>query len=196
MYDYIKGKATAVAKDYMVLENSGIGYRIYTSGNTLSGVIGRGEELEVYTYLHVREDAMILYGFGEREELSLFEMLIGISGIGPKVALGVLSTFTPRSAAIAIASENAVELSRAKGIGKKTAQRIILELKDKFKALEKEEMISGDESLTNDIIEEAKTALMVLGFKAGNAARTASERYSEGMSVEELIMACLKKINV
>lgn len=195
MYDYIKGNVTSMAKEYMVIENNGIGYRIYTSGNTLSGILTGDKEVEIHTHLHVREDAMMLYGFLDREELSIFEMLIGISGIGPKVALGVLSSFTPQAVAIAIASENSKELSRAKGIGNKTALRIILELKDKFKALERDELPAENLPETNAIIEETKTALMVLGFKPGNAGKSAWDNYIDGMTVEELIMKCLKRIN-
>ncbi|MBN1623260.1 MAG: Holliday junction branch migration protein RuvA [Clostridia bacterium] len=195
MYDFIKGTVVSTAKEYMVLENSGIGYRINTSANTMSKIISGDANVKIYTHLHVREDAMMLYGFTDCEELSIFEMLIGISGIGPKVALGVLSTFTPQAVAIAIASDNSAELSKAKGIGRKTAMRIILELKDKFKAIEKEEMLSESEQGTNQITEETKTALMVLGFKAADASLTANENYEDGMTVEGLIMKCLKKMS-
>jgi Holliday junction DNA helicase RuvA len=195
MYDFIKGTVVSVAKEYMVLENNGIGYRINTSANTMSKIISGDTNVKIYTHLHVREDAMMLYGFSDCEELSIFEMLIGISGIGPKVALGVLSTFTPQAVAIAIASDNSAELSKAKGIGRKTAMRIILELKDKFKAIEKEEMLTETKQETNEITEEAKTALMVLGFKAAEASKTANENYEDGMTVEGLIIKCLKKMN-
>ena len=195
MYDFIKGRVAATAKEYIVLENNGIGYRIHTSANTLSRILTGDIDVVMYTHLHVREDAMLLYGFADREELSIFEMLIGISGIGPKVALGVLSTFTPQAVAIAIASDNSNELSRAKGIGKKTAMRIILELKDKFKALEKEEMIPESPVETNEIIGETKTALMVLGFKAGEASKAANDNYETGLTVEGLIVKCLRKMS-
>lgn len=195
MYDFIKGTVVSIAKEYIVLENNGIGYRINTSANTMSKIISGDANVKIYTHLHVREDAMLLYGFADCEELSIFEMLIGISGIGPKVALGVLSTFTPQAVAISIASDNSAELSKAKGIGRKTAMRIILELKDKFKALEKEEMLNETEHNTNEITEEAKTALMVLGFKAAEASKTSNENYEDGMTVESLIMKCLKKMS-
>lgn len=196
MYDYIKGTITATADEYIVIENNGIGYRIFTSGNTISRVIKGEKDATVFTYLNVREDMMKLYGFTDREELSIFRMLIGISGIGPKAALSVLSTFTPRGVAIAIASENSKELSRARGIGKKTAQRIILELKDKFKALDKVTLkgkVTSDTS--NEITDEARTALMVLGFRATDASELIKKNYKEGITVEGLIMKCLKKLN-
>ena len=194
MYDFIKGTVISSTKDYAVLENNGIGYRIHTSANSLGRIQTGDNNIIMYIHLHVREDALTLYGFADREELSIFEMLIGISGIGPKVALGVLSSFTSKAVAMAIASGNANELSMAKGIGKKTASRIILELKDKFKALEKEEMVPESKE-TNEVIEEAKTALMVLGFKAGAASKAAADYYEEGLTVEGLIMKCLRKMN-
>ncbi len=195
MYDFIKGTVTSTAREYAVIENNGIGYKIFTSANTLSRIITGDKDTTLFTHLHVREDAMMLYGFSDREELSIFEMLIGISGIGPKVALGVLSTFSPQAVAISIASDNPAELSKAKGIGKKTAMRIILELKDKFKALEKEEMIMESDEGSNGVVEETKTALMVLGFKAGEALKAAGENYEEGLTVEGLIIKCLRKMN-
>ncbi|MFO7611874.1 MAG: Holliday junction branch migration protein RuvA, partial [Clostridia bacterium] len=149
-----------------------------------------------FTYLHVREDIMQLYGFSDKEELALFTMLIGISGIGPKAALSVLSAFTPRAVALAIAGNDANELSKAKGIGKKTAQRIILELKDKFKELERESQSGEDkEHPENVVADEARTALMVLGYNPREAMKAVENCIEDNMTVEELIRKCLLDIN-
>lgn len=196
MYEYIKGSIAAIFSDYAVIENNGIGYRIYTSENSMSKFNTGDRDVVMYTYLHVREDIMVLYGFGEKEELSLFNMLIGISGIGPKAGLAILSAFTPRDVAIAIAGNNPKELTKAKGIGRKTAERIILELKDKFKALEKELLTGSEQLYENDsIADEAKTALMVLGYSLKEARGAVESSIEEKMTLEELIRACLKSLN-
>jgi len=196
MYEYIKGIVAATGIDYIVIENNGIGYKIYTSNNTMAKVNINDSNVMMHTYLHVREDIMVLYGFADKEELSLFNMLIGISGIGPKAGLSILSTFTPRAVALAIAGNNPKELSKAKGIGKKTAERIILELKDKFKALVKD-ILPGDATTSemNTIAEEAKTALMVLGYTPNEARKAVDGCLSENMTLEELIRGCLKYLN-
>lgn len=196
MYEYIKGSVMALYSDYTVIENNGIGYKIYTSENSMSKFNAGDRDVIMYTYLHVREDIMVLYGFAEKEELSLFNMLIGISGIGPKAGLSILSAFTPRDVAISIAGNNPKELTKAKGIGKKTAERIILELKDKFKALEKELLTINDPVYENDsIADEAKTALMVLGYSLKEARNAVESSIEDNMTLEELIRACLKSLN-
>lgn len=196
MYEYIKGSVAAVSADYVVIENNGIGYKIFTSVNSMARLNVNDRDVKLHTYLHVREDIMVLYGFADKEELSLFNMLIGISGIGPKAGLSILSAFTPRAVALAIAGNNPKELSKAKGIGKKTAERIILELKDKFKALEKE-AVSGKKADTeaDTISEEAKTALMVLGYTPNEARKSVETSIEENMTLEELIRSCLKYLN-
>ncbi|MDX1359503.1 MAG: Holliday junction branch migration protein RuvA [Clostridia bacterium] len=197
MYDYIKGSVVDSGTDYIVIENNGIGYRIYTSVNTMARFNKGDKDVRVHTYLHVREDIMILYGFADKEELSLFNMLIGISGIGPKAGLSILSTFSPRDVALAIAGNNPKELSRARGIGKKTAERIILELKDKFKALEKEAAAAdqGPVLKDNTMAEEAKTALMVLGYTPREARKAVEESLEENNTLEQLIRNCLRYLN-
>lgn len=196
MYDFITGSVASVGSDCIVIENNGIGYRIYTSMNTISKVSVNDRDVRIFTYLHVREDILMLYCFAEKEELSLFNMLISISGVGPKAGLSILSTFTPRAVALAIAGNDAKELSRAKGIGKKTAERIILELKDKFKALEKELPAAEFKSEEIAVVtEEAKTALMVLGYSPNEARKAVDAVYMENMTLEELIRSCLKQLN-
>ena len=196
MYEYIKGRVAATGADYIVIENNGIGFKIFTSVNTMAKVKINDSNVMIHTYLHVREDIMVLYGFADKEELSLFNMLIGISGIGPKAGLSILSTFTPRAVAVAIAGNNPKELSKAKGIGKKTAERIILELKDKFKALQKD-LLPGETTALemNTVAEEAKTALMVLGYSPNEARKAVDVNSGENMILEELIRGCLKYLN-
>jgi len=196
MYEYIKGSVISLYSDYTVIENNGIGYKIYTSENSMSKFKAGDRDVIMYTYLHVREDIMVLYGFAEKEELSLFNMLIGITGIGPKAGLSILSAFTPRDVAISIAGNNPKELTKARGIGRKTAERIILELKDKFKAIEKELLTGTEITFENDsIADEAKTALMVLGYSLKEARNTVESSIVDNMTLEELIRACLKSLN-
>ena len=196
MYEYIKGIVAATGTDYIVIENNGIGFKIFTSVNTMAKVETNDSNVMMHTYLHVREDIMVLYGFADKEELSLFNMLIGISGIGPKAGLSILSTFTPRAVAVAIAGNNPKELSKAKGIGKKTAERIILELKDKFKALQKD-LLPGEKTASemDTVAEEAKTALMVLGYSPNEARKAVDVSLGENLTLEELIRGCLKYLN-
>ncbi|MFO7636149.1 MAG: Holliday junction branch migration protein RuvA [Clostridia bacterium] len=196
MYEYIKGKVTHRHTDYVVVETQGIGYRIYTSLGTIASISDKQEESLLYTHLHVREDVMVLYGFSSRQELGIFQMLIGISGIGPKAALSLLSTFSAQAVALNIATNNTTELSKAPGIGKKSAMRIVLELKDKFKNLEISSLDEQEPAVpcTNEQ-EEAKTALMVLGYtsrQAGNAIRNV---YEEGDKVEGIIRKALNQMN-
>jgi len=139
MYEYIKGEIVSKKHDYVVVDNAGIGYKIFTSINTMSR-LQTNEQALLHTYLHVREDIMVLYGFYSEEELFLFNMLISISGIGPKAALSILSVLSYQEVATAVVCEDAASLSKAPGIGKKTAMRIILELKDKLKGLDVEDM--------------------------------------------------------
>lgn len=196
MYEFIKGDIVTVGQNYLIIENNGIGYKIFTSVNTLTKINKQDKSVLVFTYLHVREDIFILYGFAEKEELALFNMLIGISGIGPKAALSVLSAFIPQAVAIAIAEGNAVELTKAKGIGKKTAQRIILELKDKFKNLTKDsEFEEIYDSLDKTASEETKTALMVLGYTPRESKTAVENCYMENITLEELIRKCLNYLN-
>ena len=132
MYAYVKGELTEVTVDFIVIEAGGIGYRIFIPGKTFEYLPGIGEELKVYTYLHLREDVMILYGFLTKDDLELFKLLITVSGIGPKGGLAILSTLEADDLRFAVLSGDAKAIAKAPGIGAKTAQRVILELKDKL----------------------------------------------------------------
>lgn len=197
MFHHIKGTVFHVDPSRVVLDNGGVGYSINTSFFSASAV-KKGEEALFYTYLHVREDAMELYGFATEEELSCYKMLTSISGVGPKAALAILSVVTPEKLALCVISEDEKALTKAPGVGKKLAQRIILELKDK---LAKSQLsVSGGAGVELPSPEvnmgsagEALAALTVLGYGRAEAAE-ALGGLDESLPVEELVRQCLKKL--
>ncbi|RHO52030.1 Holliday junction branch migration protein RuvA [Ruminococcaceae bacterium AM07-15] len=197
MFHHIKGTVFHVDPSRVVLDNGGVGYSINTSFFSASAV-KKGEEALFYTYLHVREDAMELYGFATEEELSCYKMLTSISGVGPKAALAILSVVTPEKLALCVISEDEKALTKAPGVGKKLAQRIILELKDK---LAKSQLsVSGSAGVELPVPEvnmgsagEALAALTVLGYGRAEAAE-ALKGLDESLPVEELVRQCLKKL--
>lgn len=195
MISYIKGKVEFKESDFVVVENNGIGYTIYTSAGTIND-IKNNDEVKLYTYMNVREDAINLYGFLRREELILFKMLLSVSGVGPKVARAILSTLTLSQFSIAVITKDEKALSKAPGVGKKAAQRIILELQDKMK---NEEISFRDETPNNNVIntedsviKEAIGALMVLGYDYSKASNLVGMIYKEGIEVEDIVKMALK----
>lgn len=190
MYEYIKGKLLAKKHNYIVVENNGIGYKINTSINTMSK-LNTSDDVLLYTYLHVREDAMLLYGFSQEEELFLFNMLISISGIGPKVALSLLSVLSFQDIATAVVCEDPNTLSKAPGVGKKTALRIILELKDKLKGIALDDIETKEQIARSDKYSEALNALMVLGYNMKDARLAMDAVYVEEDSLQEMIKKAL-----
>ena len=153
MYEYIKGKYVGIVKDYVIIENNGIGYKIFSSGITMSSMPSIGEEVMLYLVQIVREDFIGLYGFISREELQMFNMLLSINGVGAKAALSLLSISRINNLKYAIMTGDEKHICRAPGIGKKTAGRIILELKDKLKPdelINDENVISTEESALED----------------------------------------------
>jgi Holliday junction DNA helicase RuvA len=195
MYAFVKGKIDYKGNDFSVVEAGGIGYRIFTSLKSLEGMGAVGAEVKLYTYFHVREDAMILYGFCTQEELSLFELLISVNGVGPKAAISLLSAQTPSKLSLAIVSGDYKVLKEAPGIGLKIAQRVVLELKDKIMkgqpVLAEAEVL--DCSISGSAVSEAICALTVLGYSQQDAGKMVSSIFKEGMSVEDVIKAALKK---
>lgn len=156
MISLLKGTIELNTDKYVVVDVGGVGYKVFISGNTFKNLPKKGEKVKLYTHLHVREDAMELYGFLTREELEFFELLISISGIGPKGALNILTVASVDTLKRAIVNEESSILTKVSGIGKKTAEKIILELKNKV----------GDEYLGKGVSEsEAIDALMSLGYK-------------------------------
>ena len=191
MYHYIKGTVVLKGTNYLVIDNNGVGYRIFTSDSVLQRIsVDKNEK--IYTYLHIREDLMELYGFLTREELSTFEMLISVSGVGPKVGLSLLSTVPPSEFALAVVTNNVKAITRAPGVGPKVAQRIILELKDKLKNDQLiQEAVMYEEPAAD--ANEAVSALMVLGYSQGEAKKAVAAA-GEGTSTEETVRQALKKL--
>lgn len=197
MFHHIKGTVVHVDPNRVVLDNGGVGYSINTSFFSASAV-KKGEEALFYTYLHVREDAMELYGFATEEELSCYKMLTSISGVGPKAALAILSVVTPEKLALCVISEDEKALTKAPGVGKKLAQRIILELKDKLAKSQLAVSGTSGVELPSPQVNmgsagEALAALTVLGYGRAEAAE-ALKGLDESLPVEELVRQCLKKL--
>jgi Holliday junction DNA helicase RuvA len=197
MFSYIKGIVGEVNPDYVVVENNGIGFQIMTSRNVTSSV-RNGESITMYTHLNVREDDMSLFGFVRKEELNCFKLLINISGIGPKGALAILSALSLDELRLAVLSEDYKAISKANGVGTKTAQRVVIELRDKFN-LEDISGINSDEDLpagaVDDNMSEAAQALVALGYSNAEALKAikAVKDY-QSLSTEELLKAALKKM--
>lgn len=199
MYEYIKGKFRGLNKDYIVLENGGIGYKVFTSGNTIANMPQVPSEVKLYMEQIVREDFIGLYGFLTKEELAMFNLLLSINGVGAKAALSLLSISTVLNLKYAIMMEDEKHITRAPGIGKKTAQRIILELKDKLKkddtiSVDTEgmditmlEAIAGNEAKSGEAIE----ALMALGYTEKEASKVI-EKVNINETIENIIKESLK----
>ena len=197
MYEYIKGKYIGINKDYVIIENNGIRYIIFTSGATMAEMPKVSEEVQLYLEQIVREDFIGLYGFKDREELEMFKLLISISGVGAKAALSLLSISRINNLKYAIIMEDDKHLCRAPGIGKKTAGRIILELKDKIKTDEVSEGVDIQEGFEDVIptnanaIGEALGALLSLGYSEKEA-ESALKKFNRQESVENIIKECLR----
>lgn len=194
MYSYIKGTVEEIYIDSIVVENNGIGYKINVSSNTIMN-LQVGESTKIYTKLIVREDDMSLCGFVSREELKMFELLTSVSKIGPKVALSILSFASPAQLGAYILSEDIGNLSKAPGVGKKTAERIVLELKDKVDKnniefeptllSQKPTLISQDESVD---------ALVALGYTLSESKEAVQKCKKDGMNTEAIIKKALTYI--
>ena len=202
MYAYIRGTLADIGEDRVVVEAGGIGYCVYTTGQTLDALPQTGEQIRLFTYLQVREDAMVLYGFLTKDELSVFKLLIGVSGIGPKGALGVLSVMTTDDLRFAVIGDDVKAISRAPGIGAKTAQRVILELKDKLsledafenrlaETASKEAGAAGIQGAK----QEAVQALTALGYSSSEALKAVNGvEVSDETDTEEILKAALKQM--
>ncbi len=200
MYAYIRGRIVRRQMDALVVEAGGIGYRVLAAPGLLERFGRDGEETTVFTHLHVREDQFALFGFPTEEDLALFEMLLTVSGIGPKLASSVLAAVTPSRFAIAVVTGDAKTLTQAQGLGKKGAERIILELKDKLKgAAGGAEAASGGEAVPAaagadaEVRAEAVSALVVLGYAASDATRVVGKVFQPGMGTEEILRAALRE---
>ncbi|QPH38394.1 Holliday junction branch migration protein RuvA [Pedobacter endophyticus] len=194
MYAYIDGRLTFKNPAYVVIEAGGVGYHINISLNTYSA-LAEGEKCKLYTWLHVKEDAHTLYGFADEGERRLFLHLISVSGIGPNTGRMILSSITPVEIQTAIVTADLPLIQRIKGLGAKTAQRLVLELQDKLKKEGADSLISMPQH--NTVKDEALSALVMLGFAKQTAEKTIDQilKVTEGtLSVEQLIKQALKKL--
>ena len=197
MFYFIRGKAAIIEPSLVVIDAGGVGYSINTSFHSSSG-LKRGDEVTFYTYLHVREDIFELYGFATQSELSCFKQLIGVSGVGPKAALAILGTVTPEKLSLCIVTGDEKALCAAPGVGKKLAQRVILELKDKINAGQITEDASSGIAAAgvqqSSAMDDAVAALIALGYPRAAALSALKGEENKGLQTEELIRAALKKL--
>ena len=196
MYAFIEGKIEEKRQGELVINAGGVGYQLICSSTTLSDAPGAGERFRAYTYLSVREDAMELFGFASREERTLFLKLLSVSGVGARTALGMLSAMPLRDLSLAIATGDIATLSRAPGIGKKTAQRIVLELKDK---VEQQDVSAPSgaapvSAVAGSVEREAQAALQALGYTSAEAARAVNLVRDQATTVDQIIMLALRQM--
>ena len=199
MIAYISGALVSAGENYIVIDNHGMGYRIFVSGKFLEHIPAYGTQIKIYTHMYIREDELTLYGFHSEEELSVFRILIGISGVGPKVAMAILTALTIQELQLAVISEDAKTISKANGVGAKGASRIILELKDKLKM---EDMMDAayEQSIVQDTQDlnaarDAILALVNLGYSSSEAALAVKKiGDTSQMDIESILKAALKKL--
>ncbi|MDD7403194.1 MAG: Holliday junction branch migration protein RuvA [Butyribacter sp.] len=204
MIRFIKGTLAAVKDGEIVIENKGIGYLVYIPLSAMELLPSIGEELQVFTYFHVREDLMQLYGFLSQDDLQMFELLITVNGIGPKAALGILGAMSAYDVRYAVMADDEKAIAKAPGIGPKTARKLILELKDKVTA----EDVIGDfgqnvsdtgsrtaAEKESSVVQDAIEALVVLGYSKSEAVKAVrSVAIQEDMTVEDVLKQSLKAI--
>lgn len=201
MISYIKGKFIDIVEDQLILETNQIGYSIRIPLSDISKLSAPGENIHVFTYLHVREDALNLYGFLNKDDLHLFKMLISVSGIGPKGAIGILSGLSSDELRYGILTEDVKLISKAPGVGLKTAKRLIVELKDKIHFPSEEELSSatspmGKLPMTDGKI-EAVEALTALGYSGVEALKSVNQvAITETMNTEDILKEALKKMSI
>ena len=183
----LKGRIEAIGKDYVIVDVGGIGFKVYIPTSFLETSEGLGRQAELFTHLHVRENELTLYGCGSEDELTLFELLLGVSGVGPRVALAMLSTMSPDSLRLAIAQGNAVALTRVPGIGPKMAKKIVFHLKDRV------EVEFGPEAvfLLTDADAEVIAALTSLGYSVVEAQAALQSLPADEMEIEERVRLAL-----
>lgn len=197
MYAYIKGIVADKGQNEVVIDAGGVGYLLSCSMTTLQEVPPVGESMKMHTYLSVREDAMELFGFATREEKNMFTRLLSVSGIGPKVALSILGSMPLRDLTLAIVTGDTTTLSRAPGVGKKTAQRLALELKEKVDQSDLENMPASAGAYTpvqEDAATEALAALQALGYTPAEAAKAISQVRGQSDSANELVRLALRNM--
>ena len=202
MISFIRGKIVDSSETSLILENGGIGYEIFMTGASMEKALRERDEVKIHTYFHIREDAMQLYGFLTKDDLQIFRLLLGVNGIGPKAALGILAALSADELRFAVLSDDVKTISRAPGIGKKTAQKLILELKDKLKLedafeakLSHVEADADAEASSFDGSKEAVEALVALGYSSTEALRAVRKVTDVSPDdVEGILKAALKNL--
>jgi Holliday junction DNA helicase RuvA len=196
MLAYIKGKIEIKSDEYIVIDVGGLGYKIFMSGISIQNIGEIGEQVKVHTYYRVREDDISIFGFITQEELKMFELLLTVSGVGAKVALAILANISVTDFAIAVINEDVTKIVQVPGIGKKSAERIILELKDKLKKIQQEDKITEGVSTNikiekaieqNNNIQEAISALQVLGYNKKEIEKALEKIEKENITTEDII---------
>lgn len=202
MIAYLNGIVESVSETRLILDVNQIGYQIFISSRDAAEMPGRGEIAKIYTYLHVKEDALQLYGFLSPDDLEVYKLLLTVNGIGPKAALGILSVLTADDLRFAVLSDDVKAISKAPGVGGKTAQKLILELKDKLKledAFEKKlasSALTGAASVSSDARSEAVQALTALGYSNSDALRAVRKAdITEEMDTETILKLALKQLS-
>jgi Holliday junction DNA helicase RuvA len=200
MISYIRGELVAIEEDKIIVDVNGVGFSIFMPAQSMNLLPQTGEEVKIHTYMNVREDAMQLYGFLTRDDLKVFKLVIGVSGIGPKGGLSILSKLSADELRFAVMAHDVKSISSAPGIGKKTAEKLIIELKDKLSI---EDVLTREESETvtslghasNQIQAEAVQALVALGYSNAEALKAVKKvSVTEDMSVEAILKQALKNI--
>lgn len=198
MINYITGKLVCVTENSIIVENGGIGYEILVPLSVINRTLQTGNEIKIYTYMYIREDLLQLFGFMEKDELEIFKLLITVSGIGPKGALGILGAISVDDLKFAVLSDDAKAISKAPGIGAKTARKLIIELKDKLKFKDMTDVMEQSiptDTFSGQMVSDAVAALTALGYMPVDAMRAVKSVESGTYStVEELLKLSLKRI--
>lgn len=195
MLEYIKGTIIQIGDEYVVIENNGIGYRIMTSMNTISNINPEVKDILLYTHIAIREDGISLYGFDSVEEIETFKLLITVSKVGPKLACAILSCLSSSKLKMAILSNDITLLCKCSGVGKKTAERIVLELKDKIdeNSIDIVDVESKSNNI-NSILEEVTEACVTLGYNKYEVRNALAQINVEDLEIEEIIKLVLRKL--
>ena len=202
MISYIRGELCDIEEQKAIVDVNGVGYGIYMPQQALSLLPPMGQQVKIHTYLNIREDAMQLFGFLTKEDLNVFRLLLGVNGIGPKAGLNILSCLSPDELRFAVLSGDAKAISATPGIGKKTAEKLILELKDKLNIEDmlehaahggdSEDLASGTDTASNTMQAEAVQALTALGYGSAESLRAVKKSSPECSSVEDILKEALK----
>ena len=203
MISYLRGTLAAFEEDKVIIDVGGVGYGVYMSGQAMGRLPSVGNEVKIHTYLNVKEDAMQLYGFLSRDDLAVFKLLIGVNGIGPKGGLGILAALSPDDLRFAVLAGDVKAICAAPGIGKKTAEKLILELRDKMKLEDALDRIASEEGSFavseshGQIQSEAVQALVALGYGSTEALRAVRQvEAEESMEVEDVLKLALKYMSL